>query len=205
MNGITEGVVLSIMVVIGVLLSITLCIGTAVAVRPQWLDSLRQAGGRLSLRRATRVLDAPRNIDHIFYRYHRAYGAVVIALAIFLLYFLSFVEVGTGWSNVLGIQDEEVLAMLGTWARFILWIFAIFALMIGTIVFVRPSALKNLEQWANRWLTPRFMMRSIQSENYFIDRGASARPRLWGVTVAVVSLISLTALYVQWKAALAGA
>lgn len=200
MAAVTENVVIAVMAVFAVLLAITLIIGIAVAISPQFLERLRRRGEiHFSLRRATRVLDEPRHIDHIFYRYHRAYGSVVVALSIFLLYFLAFVEVRAGWSSVLGIEDEAVLTMLGTWARFILWLFAIFALMIGTIVFVRPSALKSLEQWANKWLTPQYVSKDTQSEYYLIDRGATRHPRLWGVIIATVSLVCLAALYFQWR------
>jgi hypothetical protein len=72
-------------------------------------------------------------------------------------------------------------------------------MLIGTIVLVRPSALKGFERWANRWLTPRRLTRGVAREYYPLERGVSRYPRTWGVAVALLSAVCLIALYVQWR------
>lgn len=200
MDPVSEFVVASIMGALAALLILTLFVGIAVAVRPSVLDRLRVGSDRrVSMRRATRLFDQPRNIDHVFYRYHRTYGSIVVALAIFLLYVLVFGDLRPGLPWTLGGDVTVVTEILVTTARGVLWGFAIFALVIGTIVFVRPSALKGMERWANRWLTPRRLTRGLERAYYPLERGVSAHPRLWGMSVAAVSLVCLVALYYQWR------
>jgi hypothetical protein len=196
----TELLISFVMLALAGLLAMTLVIGTLVAIQPHWLDRLRQrADRRISMRRATRAFDVPRNIDPLFYRHHRAYGGIVVVLAIFLLYFLVFGHVRAGLEAPLGIDNDIAAEILANTARVVLWVGAIFALIIGTVVFVRPSALKGFERWANRWLTPRRLTRSTQRAYYPLERGVAAHPRAWGSAVATISLICLIALYIQWR------
>jgi len=196
----TELLIAFVMAALAGLLFMTLIIGAMVAIRPEWLDRLRRlADRRVSMRRATRVLDEPRNIDPLFYRYHRTYGSIVVLLAVFLLYFLAFGELRPGWRGALTMDNQVVAEIVAASARIVLWLSSVFALIVGTVVFVRPSALKGMERWANRWLTPRRLTRSTQREYDTFDKMVNIRPRLWGVAVTTTSLICLVALYIQWQ------
>lgn len=200
MDPIASLLIAAAMAVLAGLLGLTTLIGTAVALRPHMLERLRRTGDRrYSLRRATGPLDRPRNIDRWFYRHHRAYGTVVVLLALFLLYFLAFGELRTTWTLMLGREYREFAEILGDVARILLWISAAFALIIGTVVFVRPSALKALEHGANRWLTLRRMTRGLDREYGGLDERVTRRPRLWGTIAAVSSLVLLVALILQWR------
>ncbi len=200
MDPITSLLVASAMAVLAGLLGLTTLIGAAVALRPELLERLRRTGDRrYSLRRATGPLDRPRNVDRWFYRHHRLYGTVVVLLALFLLYFLAFGELRSTWTLMLGREYRDVAAMLGDLARILLWVSAVFALIIGTVVFVRPSALKALEHGANRWLTLRRATRGLDREFGGLDERVTRRPRLWGTITAVASLLLLVALIVQWR------
>ncbi len=200
MDPITSLLVACAMAVLAALLALTTLIGALAAVRPELLESLRRTSDRrYSLRRAMGPLDRPRNVDRWFYRHHRAYGSVVVVLALFLLYFLAFGELRASWSLVLGPEYRDSAAMAGELARLLLWISSAFALIIGTVVFVRPSALKTLERGANRWLTLRRATRSLDREHGGLDQRVARRPRLWGTISALVSLVLLVALIVQWR------
>ena len=183
------------------LLTLTALLGAAVALKPDLLPRLRAATDRrYSMRRATRALDIPRNIDRILYRHHRIYGTFVVALAIFLLYFLALGEQGPFWRELFPPDYRAIASIVADVARLVLWFFSVFALMIGTIVFVRPSALKRLERRANRWITPRRATRDLDREYRGLDERLGRRPRLWGTVTLVLSLTCLIALLVQWRA-----
>ena len=201
MDATTALIVNAGLTVLAALLMATAVLGAAVAVRPQLLARLRATTDRrYSLRRATRPLDVPRNTDRLFYRHHRLYGGVVIALALFLLHFLVFGERQPLWRELFPADYRDVAAMLADVARLVLWMFSVVALMSGTLVFARPSALKRLERRANHWLTPRRATRDLDREYHWIDERLARRPRLWGAATLIASLVCLLALFVQWQA-----
>lgn len=94
------------------------------------------------------VLERPRRIERIVYRHHRLFGGitiffVLIFLALFGTWYLRSYEISI-WHTSFGAQ----LAIAAV------WMILIFALIIGVYVLVRPSALKGIEAWANRWIEP---------------------------------------------------
>jgi hypothetical protein len=187
--------------ILAALLALTALLGAAVAIKPDLLPRLRAATDRrYSMRRATRSLDVPRNIDRILYRHHRLYGTLVVALALFLLYFLAFGEQRPFWRELFPPDYREAASIVGDVARLVLWVFTVFALMVGTIVFVRPSALKRLESKVNRWVTARRATYDLDREYGWLDERRGRRPRLWGTVTLALSLTCLIALLVQWQA-----
>jgi len=183
------------------LLAFALAVGIVSALAPGMLERLRDtADRRVSMRRATRPLDVPRHIDHWFYRHHRVYGGVVVTLAMFLLYFLVFSDARDAWHRLFGPEYRDIAAMLLHAARIVLWMLSVFALMVGTVVLARPSELKKVEAWANRWLTPRRMTRALHREYAGPDTWARSHPRAWGIAVALASGLCLTALALNWQA-----
>lgn len=181
--------------VLGVLLVLAFAVGAAVALRPGLLDHLQAATDRrFSMRRATRPLDIPRNVDRWFYRYHRIYGAFVVALSLVLLGFLMFGAEPNAWYQVFGRQYRDIAAIVVDAGRIVLWGLGIFTLVIGVVVFVRPSALKRFEAAANRWITPRRALRGLEREIDFPASWVARHPRGWGLAVAVVSALCLLAL-----------
>lgn len=187
--------------ILAALLALTALLGAVVAIKPELLQRLRAATDRrYSMRRATRPLDVPRNIDRILYRHHKLYGAVVVGLALFLLYFLAFGEQQPFWRELFPRDYREIAGIVADVARLVLWLFAVFALIIGTVVFVRPSELKKFEQRANRWVTARRATYDLDREYGWLDERLGRRPRLWGTVTLVLSTICLIALLVQWQA-----
>lgn len=195
MNIAAATVVQVFMLALAVLLAAAFVVGVAVALRPGTLDLLRRGGDqKVSMRRATRVLDVPYNIDRWFYRYHRLYGGAVGLLAVVLLGFLSFGGAGYQWLQLFDPRYREVAEIAARAARALLWGFGVFALAIAAVVFARPSALKGVEGWVNRWITPRRPFRALDQEVGAPDRWVARHPRSWGIAVAVVSGACLLAL-----------
>jgi len=187
--------------VLTVLLGLAFLVGLAVAVRPALLPRLQgTTDRRMSMRRATRVLDIPRNVDRWFYRHHRLYGSVVVALSVALIGFLTFGSEPTAWTRAFGPQNREAAAILVDAARIVLWGLGIFTLIVGVIVFVRPSALKAFEAAANRWLTPRRALRGFEREFRGPSTWLERHPRGWGTIVALVSAACLLALVLHMGA-----
>lgn len=181
------------------LLGLALLVGLGLVAYPPLLDRLRALSEcRVSLRRATRALDVPRDVDRWFYRHHRLYGAAVVVLALFLLYFLVFGYDRPAWHALFGVAYRDFALIVIDAARIVLWILAVFALLVGTVTWVRPSALRALEARANRWLTTRRLTRGLEREYRGPDAFVTRYPRAVGAVIALTSGLSLLALIMHW-------
>lgn len=199
MEAMTALLVPGLLLALVLLLIVAFAVGLAIVVRPALLDRLRGVSDRrVSFRRATRPLDIPRNIDPWFYRHHRIYGLVVVVLSAFLLYFLAFGYETPAWVAVFPAEYREIALMGAEVARFLLWVVAVLGVITGTTVFVRPSALKGVEAWANRWITPRRLTRGLDREYDHPDAWVSRHPRAWGLVIALSAGLVLLALLLHW-------
>ncbi len=114
------------------------------------------AGAPFSLRRGLRPLDISRNIDRYFYRHHQSIGLLIIAASIFNLYRAMFdIVPGQVSRLLLNIYPLAVAEWLVASLQYALILGNLFAIIIGLVIYVRPSALKDFEARANRWLTTR--------------------------------------------------
>jgi hypothetical protein len=181
------------MLALAVLLAVASMVGTVVALKPAALERMRRAGQRRREARLSERLNRPYNLDRWFYRRHRLYGTVVAALALVLLGYLTFGDASYRWLAAVESRYRGVASILIDGGRIVLWLFGIFALVIATVVFVRPSALKGIEEKVNRWISPG---RSVGLEREFRgpDQWAVRHPRAWGVAVALAGLACLLAL-----------
>jgi hypothetical protein len=97
------------------------------------------------------LFDRRRSIERVLYRHHRAFGAAVIVAAIAWLVTLWALNdhplAMTVLAKILRPLDVEAVILTS-------WVLAVFALGIGLILLIRPSALKKLEAAANRWVEP---------------------------------------------------
>ena len=193
----------ALLLALGVMLCVALVLGLAVAARPALLERLeRSSDRRFSMRELTRPLDVPHNIDPYFYRHHRVYGAAVVILAVALLSFLAFGRPEIAWRSLFDPGNRVVGEIVVDTARVVLWILGLFALAIGAVVFARPSALKSLETWANRWLSTRRALHGVEREFRGPEQWARRHARGWGLAIAIVSGLCLVALILQTPAIL---
>ena len=198
MSATMGAVIQALLLALAVMLSVALVLGLAVAVRPALLDRFERASNRrVSMREFTRPLDEPHNIDRYFYRHHRLYGASVVVLAVALLSFLAFGRPDIAWQSLFEPGNRVVGSIVTEAARVVLWILGLFALAIGAVVFLRPSALKAFEAWANRWLSTREALRDIEREFHGPEQWLRRHARGWGIVIAVTSALCLLALFLQ--------
>lgn len=100
-----------------------------------------------------RLLDAPRTTEPWIYRSHRTVGSVlVIATAYFFLRLADGLSAETIALLFGRLGPEPVIDVLAWTAFVVLLAGNAIGLLIGVVVFVRPSALKSAEDWANRWI-----------------------------------------------------
>jgi hypothetical protein len=152
------------------------------------------AGGPFSLRRGLRPFDISRNVDRYFYRHHEAIGLLAIAASTFTLYRTMFDIVPGKVARILINQYPAVVAeWLIASLQYTLLLGNLFAIVVGLVIYVRPSALKDFEARANRWFTARKKTLWLQSRLGNTSEILSNQPRTLGIIILVLStyLISM--------------
>lgn len=183
------------MALLAVLLAGCFVVGVAIALRPSLLERMRAVSDRrVSMRRATRSLDMSHDVDRVLYRHHRLIGVLVIALSAFVLLSLGLGYDAKAWSGLFEPRYREIERLVLDTMRVVLWGLALFSLVVGVTVFVRPSALRRFEALSNRWWTPRRATRSLEREFNAPDQMVSGHPRAWGTGIALISGLALIAL-----------
>lgn len=144
---------------------------------------------------ALRPLDEPRDIRRPLYRWHRVLGVVLFAGALYTLDVLAFryhgpslvaAFRGTGHPVVLGIVFDTV--------RIALIVGNTVALVAALIIAFRPSLLKGVETWTDRYYSGRAVSQTLDSMHHAPDEYSRARPRIVGLLLAIGSLYVLVAL-----------
>jgi len=136
------------------------------------------------------LLDRRRSVERFLYRHHRAFGAMVIAGALGCIAALLRLGAWTIPALAPAAGQIGVVAM-----AFVAWTLALFALVIGVIVLIRPSALKQIETAANRWIDPFPWTEHQDVSNRYdiVGRFVQRFPRLAGALLFAAGLLCLDA------------
>lgn len=171
-----------------------LLIGLWLIIAPAGYARLEERASRtFSLRRALRPLEISRNLDRHIYRHHRTLGLLIIAASCFTLYRLLFLfDPARGHSLFAGLlphpQNEALSEALLSALQLALILGHLAALVIGLLLYLRPSALKGLEATSNRWISSREKSRWLDTPYNVTSRLIESHPRRLGLTVLLLSL-----------------
>lgn len=144
-----------------------------------------------SMRKHTKKLEKPISIEAWFYRHSKITGSLLIIGAAYLLYLLF-------WSLDFS-QLAKVMPGLSIAAwEWLLQAFQIFfsimsvvVLLIGFLVFFRPSLLKPLEEKANKWVSTRQKMQFMSENASQTDQLLNRFPRQFATIILICSAIVL--------------
>ena len=160
------------------------------------VDLNRRASTLFSLRRSTKALETPRYIDQAFYNHHKILGVIVTLTSVYVLYYFSVVfdtaiiagsMAADGYNEIYGILFDAI--------RITMLLMAVGTLVIGVIVFIRPSLLKGFESWSNHWVSTRRASRALAEEQDQINQLAYNNPKLVGIIVIILSIYAATGLF----------
>lgn len=178
-------------------LSMGLAVGLMALFRPTWAAHLNAVLSRsMTLRKPTRILEKQVHLERHFYRHHRLYGVIMVSLALFILYSLSF-RMGPDFASRLAHIDPLASPLVQV-MRLLLWLCTVGSLVVGCIMLIRPSALKKFENWSNQWLSTRRGLLRLESEFARGDVLFEKHPRAFGVVVSQISAASLAGLILYW-------
>ena len=125
-------------------------------------------------------LEQPRNSERLFYRHHRIIGALVTLGAIFVLWRWMFAfPKATVKVLFLGSHATPNAIWLVSALDWLIVGLHVFVLVIGVVIFIRPSLLKGLEKTANAWhKVPAPPLDKVVGT---LDTGFALYPRLGGL------------------------
>ena len=176
-------------------LGLALVVGALLLTKPRLLFALNAWLSRwVDTRGAFGVLDEPHHLERFFYRHHRILGLVIVAGAGYVL-----------WRWAFHYERADLLALLGP--RFVSrgldWVPAALEttlvtlhgaiLMIGALVFFRPSLLKGFERTANHW-QPGPATTPLDAVIGNLDGAFEGHPRVSGLLLVVSAFWCLLAL-----------
>lgn len=171
-----------------------LLIGLLLITRPSIALNINRIMSReYSLRRAMKPIEvAHYTLEPYFYRYHRAIGLTLIFFSTYILYTMLFNYPINTIARSLG-GDTNLQARL--WLLESLQAFLILTssliILLGYLVYTRPSQLKRVETIANRWLSSRQAQRILDINHHGPTRSVQHHPRLWGVLILLGALFIL--------------
>lgn len=139
------------------------------------------------------ALDKPRDHERFYYKHHRIFGGIIIILAAVIIYQLAF---HTNLDAMTAAVQKLAVSVFGKWLLttcfYILIALSVLALLAGLIIFIRPSLLKSLESWGNRWIDTRMPLQRFDEVHDIPADILPGKPRLFGC------LVLLGALYIVY-------
>jgi hypothetical protein len=179
---------------------VSFLVGLMLIVRPDIIVRLNQGvGKKFSLRRSTKILEIPTNIDRLFYRHHRIIGAGVTLLAGYVLYYFSFGYNAVAVSEILKTYNHgDIIDMVISSLRLFMQVCCAVILLLGVAIFYRPSQLKKVEAWANRWISTRKATRPLSLDRDQMNQLVYKYPRFSGLLIAILSIYASVLLFLVY-------
>lgn len=179
-----------LVVVVLVFASVGFAVGIGLIVSSaRTLRFLQTMNRWISTRGAFRAIDVPRSTEQFSHRNRRWVGGALIAGGIFALYGLAtgFSAAAVGAVFAKGAM-VPLLAIVAAALRWFLIAGGVAGVLLGYLLCFSPGALANLEKYANRWFTPRNILRGGDDMHLSLDRLVEAHPALSGWILACTSL-----------------
>jgi len=148
-----------------------------------------------SARKTVLSLERPIDIKRPLYRWHRVVGAVVFAASLYTLDMLLFgFQTSTLVRALRGAGNPAIVALVVEGTKIFLIAGNVAALLAAAVLIFRPSLLKGLEVWADRYYSPGVSTRSLDVMRYQPDDFVRGRPRLVGGLLVLGSVYVLVTL-----------
>ena len=139
-------------------------------------------------------LNKPRYNEVYFYRHHRVFGLIIVLVSTTCFYFLTFyIGIENMTNSLVKLAENEFEKWIFVILYYQLISAMILSILIGTIIIIRPSVLKKIESWANKWVDTDGPLSVLDSQKDLPDRVLPGNPRIFGVFVIV------GALYMIWN------
>jgi hypothetical protein len=179
---------------------VSMVVGLTLMINPDLIVRLnKRVGKKFSFRRLTKSVEVPKNIDRIFYRYHKVIGIIVTLVASYVLYYFIFSYDATAIAQMLKSHNHgQILDLMVSTLRLFMLICSAVILLLGIAIFIRPSLIKIVEVWANRWISTRQATRSLSVERDQVNQLVYQYPRFVGGIIVFLSVYACLLLYLVY-------
>ena len=179
---------------------VSLVVGILLILRPSVIFKLNNKADKgFSFRRYTKFLELPNIIDSVFYKHHLIVGALVTITSSYILYyFLMVYDEAVISGYISGLSYALVLDLLINALRLFMLFCSVFIILIGLTIFFRPSQIKRVEDWANRWVSTRQKARELSTQHDGVNQLAYKHPRITGSVITLLSLYAIILLFLVY-------
>ena len=160
-------------------------IGAGILFRPQKVVQLNQYFSRwVGADKLEMMLDRPHWTERYFYRHNRVVGALVSVGSMGVLYtFLFHYNLRTLSALIPRPYWWLSDALMG-----MLLVGSVLAALIGVLVFLRPSVLREIEAFANRWISTERLVTTFNGMHYSAEQTIMRHNRIAGISITLGSL-----------------
>lgn len=154
----------------------------------------------MSVRRATKPLEVPRDSEKVMLRYPRVLGVTLLAGGVFVLIkgslFVAALSVADGAQLLARLFPGAALTQ-ALWESFwiaalaLILIGALLAILVGLLALVQVQTLKKLSSFTNRWISTRRAAKPASRPYYGIDRFVATHPQTLGGVIALLAIYTL--------------
>jgi hypothetical protein len=132
------------------------------------------------------VLNKPRYQERLFYRHHRVIGVLVMVCAVVCIYMMTFyTDIINVLDKVLQLTDSVFgQTILGTSYYLLIGANAI-AFIVGLILIIRPSALKDIEKISNSWFETEQKLKVLDNTRDLPESMFPGNPRIFGTIILI--------------------
>lgn len=143
----------------------------------------------ISTRGAFKALDTPRSTEQFSHRNRRWVGGLLMAGGLFAVFGLVMsVDPAAFGKTVTRGDMATVVAIAAGTLRWFLAVGSVVGVVVGFMLFVVPDSLATLEKHANRWFSPRQVMRGGDDMRLGVDKLVEAHPAPSGWILACTTL-----------------
>lgn len=172
-----------------------LFVGAALIVRPSWVAQMGKYINRwMSTRNPYRELERWIRLDNWFYQHHRVSGGLLLAGAVWaIVFFITSFDKHrylADLSKVIHIPPQLIAGLLDAFVLMSM-LGALFAALISLLLLLRPSLLREFDQFANQWISMRCTLKPMEVSRFSLDEYVSRNTHLAGILLLFGSLYIL--------------
>lgn len=169
------------MFVLGILIVV---LGLWIIFLPRHFLRVGQSMGKwISTDRYFESLDRPRYQERFIYKHHQIVGALIVAGSLYTLVILISID----FARISAALPVLVSHLMSEWIYVSLYYLLLganlMALLIGGLVFIRPSLLKRVEESLNRWIGIDENLKKLDETHEIAIDILPGNPRLFGIAV----------------------
>jgi hypothetical protein len=165
--------------------AICFCVGLYLLLSPRhFLETTSRFNRWIATDDAFDALDRPRAMDRFFYRHHVLTGLLVAAGSAYIVYMFWFWFATHGsFARLPVIHSQAASEWLYESALIFFRVAGIFGVLVGLVIILRPSLLKGIEAWGNRWVGTERLAKSLDRRKELPASWFPGRPRVFATGI----------------------